>query len=123
MDLNALKTALVHVARVAGIKIMDVHQEPAEAECKGGGSPVAEADAEAKAIVLSSLKFCLVAAGEADVYPLFGRTMAWDTGAGHAVLVAAGGRVTHPDTTDFTFGKTDCRNGAFIAWGKKNDPN
>ena len=44
----------------------------------------------------SSLKFCLVACGEADVYPRFGPTMEWDTAAGHAVLLAAGGRVTTP---------------------------
>jgi 3'(2'), 5'-bisphosphate nucleotidase len=42
----------------------------------------------------SSLKFCLIAAGEADLYPRFGRTMEWDTAAGDAVLRAAGGRVT-----------------------------
>lgn len=65
----------------------------------------------------SSLKFCLVAAGEADVYPRFGPTMEWDTGAGHAVLAAAGGRVTNPDDTPFAFGKPDYRNGPFIAWG------
>ena len=45
----------------------------------------------------SSLKFCLVAAGEADIYPRFGRTMEWDTGAGDAVLRAAGGRVINHD--------------------------
>ena len=42
----------------------------------------------------SSLKFCLVAEGEADIYPRFGRTMEWDTAAGQAVLTAAGGQVT-----------------------------
>ena len=45
----------------------------------------------------SSLKFCLVAAGEADIYPRHGRTMEWDTAAGHAVLLAAGGSVTQLD--------------------------
>ena len=67
----------------------------------------------------SSLKFCLVADGEADVYPRFGPTMEWDTGAGQAVLEAAGGRVTRPDGGAFTYGKaTDgYRNGPFIAWG------
>ena len=54
----------------------------------------------------SSLKFCLVAAGEADIYPRHGRTMEWDTGAGHAVLVAAGGSVTKLDNTPFLYGKT-----------------
>ena len=42
----------------------------------------------------SSLKFCIVAMGDADIYPRFGRTMEWDTAAGQAVLEAAGGRVT-----------------------------
>ena len=41
----------------------------------------------------SSLKFCLIASGEADIYPRFGRTMEWDTAAGQAILCAAGGRV------------------------------
>ena len=49
----------------------------------------------------SSLKFCLVAEGRADVYPRFGPTMEWDTAAGHAVLRAAGGRVTTTDGAPF----------------------
>jgi len=65
----------------------------------------------------SSLKFCLVATGEADVYPRFGPTMEWDTAAGDAVLRAAGGRVENPDGTAFTYGKTDYRNGPFVARG------
>lgn len=65
----------------------------------------------------SSLKFCLLACGEADVYPRFGPTMEWDTAAGHAVLSAAGGRVEHPDGAQFTYGKKEYRNGPFIAFG------
>jgi 3'(2'), 5'-bisphosphate nucleotidase len=53
----------------------------------------------------SSLKFCLVAAAEADLYPRFGRTMEWDTAAGHAVLLAAGGRVMTVDGAELTYGK------------------
>lgn len=53
----------------------------------------------------SSLKFCLVAAGEADIYPRHGPTMEWDTAAGHAVLAAAGGSVTRLDGTPFLYGK------------------
>ena len=49
----------------------------------------------------SSLKFCLIAAGEADLYPRYGPTMEWDTAAGDAVLRAAGGRVTAEDCTPF----------------------
>lgn len=66
----------------------------------------------------SSLKFCLVAAGEADVYPRFGPTMEWDTAAGDAVLRAAGGHVYLPDATLFPYGKSAYRNGAFIACGQ-----
>ena len=65
----------------------------------------------------SSLKFCLVAAGEADIYPRAGRTMEWDTAAGHAVLAAAGGRVTDWEGAPFTYGKPGYENGPFIARG------
>ena len=65
----------------------------------------------------SSLKFCLVAAGEADIYPRAGQTMEWDTAAGHAVLAAAGGNVTSWEGTPFLYGKPDFRNGPFIARG------
>ena len=66
----------------------------------------------------SSLKFCLVAAGEADIYPRAGQTMEWDTAAGHAVLRAAGGTVTNWDGSPFLYGKPDFRNGPFIARGR-----
>lgn len=68
----------------------------------------------------SSLKFCLLASGEADVYPRFGPTMEWDTAAGHAVLLAAGGRVTDLNGDTFSYGKSQCafRNSGFIAWGR-----
>jgi len=66
----------------------------------------------------SSLKFCLVAAGEADLYPRAGRTMEWDTAAGHAVLAAAGGSVTRWDGSAFTYGKPGFENPAFIARGR-----
>jgi 3'(2'), 5'-bisphosphate nucleotidase len=66
----------------------------------------------------SSLKFCLVAAGEADIYPRAGQTMEWDTAAGHAVLRAAGGKVTNWDGTPFLYGKPGFLNGPFIARGK-----
>ncbi|QKV18764.1 3'(2'),5'-bisphosphate nucleotidase CysQ [Oricola thermophila] len=63
----------------------------------------------------SSLKFCLVAAGEADIYPRFGPTMEWDTAAGHAVLSAAGGRVLTCDGSPLSYGKPKFRNPYFIA--------
>jgi 3'(2'), 5'-bisphosphate nucleotidase len=67
----------------------------------------------------SSLKFCLIAQGEADIYPRFGPTMEWDTAAGDAILRAAGGVVTNPDGTPFAYGKKQSGfvNGAFVAWG------
>jgi 3'(2'), 5'-bisphosphate nucleotidase len=65
----------------------------------------------------SSLKFCLVAEGEADVYPRFGPTMEWDTAAGQAVLEAAGGIVLTPEGVPFAYGKDGWRNGPFIGWG------
>ena len=68
----------------------------------------------------SSLKFCLVAEGSADVYPRFGPTKEWDTGAGHAVLNAAGGCVLTPEGEPFLYAKEDTEylNGAFVAWGR-----
>ena len=63
----------------------------------------------------SSLKFCLIAAAEADVYPRFGPTMEWDTAAGEAVLRAAGGQVRDQNNTDFRYGKPGWRNEAFVA--------
>ncbi|MCP5328016.1 MAG: 3'(2'),5'-bisphosphate nucleotidase CysQ [Sinobacteraceae bacterium] len=63
----------------------------------------------------SSLKFCLLAAAEADVYPRFGPTMEWDTAAGQAVLVAAGGRVLDPNGGPLAYGKPGFRNTDFIA--------
>ncbi len=65
----------------------------------------------------SSLKFCLVAAGAADIYPRFGRTMEWDTAAGHAVLAGAGGQVTDAHGAPLTYGKPGFENPPFIAWG------
>lgn len=65
----------------------------------------------------SSLKFCAVAEGRADVYPRFGRTMEWDTAAGQAVLEAAGGRVTTVDGRPLLYGKPGFANPGFIAWG------
>ena len=65
----------------------------------------------------SSLKFCVVATGEADIYPRFGPTMEWDTAAGHAVLNAAGGCVTTVDGAPLRYGKKDFLNPNFIAWG------
>ncbi|AHM03438.1 3'(2'),5'-bisphosphate nucleotidase [Roseibacterium elongatum DSM 19469] len=65
----------------------------------------------------SSLKFCLVATGEADLYPRLGRTMEWDTAAGDAVLRGAGGAmVRFDDHAPFTYGKDGFANVFFIAY-------
>jgi len=66
----------------------------------------------------SALKFGLVASGEADLYPRFGRTMEWDTAAGHAVLLAAGGSMETLDGKPFLYGKPDFANPGFIAHGR-----
>lgn len=64
----------------------------------------------------SSLKFCLVATGEADLYPRVGRTMEWDTAAGHAVLAGAGGQVVRfDDHSPLVYGKAGYANPFFIA--------
>jgi 3'(2'), 5'-bisphosphate nucleotidase len=65
----------------------------------------------------SSLKFCLVAAGEADLYPRLGRTMEWDIAAGHAVVAAAGGRVECLDGAPLHYGKPGFENPHFVARG------
>jgi 3'(2'), 5'-bisphosphate nucleotidase len=63
----------------------------------------------------SSLKFCVVAEGLADIYPRLSPTSEWDTAAGHAVLLAAGGRVDGLDGTSLRYGKTAFLNRAFVA--------
>lgn len=65
----------------------------------------------------SSLKFCLVAAGDADLYPRLGRTMEWDTAAGHAVVSAAGGRVSAVGGGELGYGKPGFENPHFVAAG------
>lgn len=83
----------------------------------------ATADYLAKAIGLecgyvsvgSSLKFCTVAEGLADIYPRLSPTCEWDTAAGHAVLLAAGGRVDGPDGAPLAYGKTAFLNAGFCA--------
>nr|WP_246160125.1 3'(2'),5'-bisphosphate nucleotidase CysQ [Aureimonas fodinaquatilis] len=72
----------------------------------------------------SSLKFCRIAEGVADIYPCFGTTMEWDTAAGEAVLEAAGGTVRTPDGLTLTYGKHErlgrggFANPEFIATGR-----
>jgi 3'(2'), 5'-bisphosphate nucleotidase len=69
----------------------------------------------------SSLKFCLIASGQGDLYARFGETSEWDTAAGQAILEAAGGSVTTLDGAPLSYGKasTTYRNPHFVAWGLK----
>ncbi len=66
----------------------------------------------------SAIKFGLLAAGEADIYPRFGPTMEWDTAAGHAILEAAGGRMETKDGEPLIYGKPGFLNNGFIARGR-----
>lgn len=89
------------------------HGDPAEMEKFLDGRKVADIKSAG-----SSLKFCLVAEGEADVYPRLGRTMEWDVAAGHAVLAAAGGMVTTAEGGPFGYAKNAVfENPHFVAWG------
>jgi 3'(2'), 5'-bisphosphate nucleotidase len=67
----------------------------------------------------SSVKFCRIAEGRADLYPRLGPTSEWDIAAGHAVLAAAGGLVTDPDGRPLAYGRAQqgFRVAGFIAWG------
>ena len=69
----------------------------------------------------SSLKFCLIARGDADVYPRMAPTMEWDTAAGHAILTAAGGCVLSLNGQPLRYGKVDggFKNDGFVAWGRR----
>jgi len=78
---------------------------------------------EAEALSMgSSLKFCLIAEGRADLYVRDGPTMEWDTAAGHAILRAAGGEVYTLDGIPLTYGKPELRNSYFVAVGDMSLP-
>jgi 3'(2'), 5'-bisphosphate nucleotidase len=71
--------------------------------------------------IASSIKFALIARGEADLYPRAGPTSEWDTAAGHAILTAAGGTVTRLDGTPLLYGNAARKfeNPNFVAWGRE----
>ncbi|CAA7617853.1 3'(2'),5'-bisphosphate nucleotidase CysQ [Magnetospirillum sp. SS-4] len=89
------------------------HREPAALEAWMARFPGASLD-----FAGSSLKFCKVAEGSADLYPRFGPTSEWDTAAASAVLLAAGGSVTTFDGLPLAYAKPNFRNPDFIARGK-----
>jgi 3'(2'), 5'-bisphosphate nucleotidase len=105
-------------ARRAGASLSAVASRShadAETEAFLAALPIAD-----RVSIGSSLKFCLVAEGKADLYPRFGPTMEWDTAAGDAVASAAGASVTNPDGTPFLYGKREAefRNGSFVVRGR-----
>lgn len=69
----------------------------------------------------SSLKFCTIAEGQADLYPRMGRTMEWDTAAGHGVLRFAGGSVKRLDGSELNYGKEGFENPHFVATGTSSE--
>ncbi len=104
----------VRPSPAGGVTIVASHRhgDPEAIDRLLRGHPVAD-----RKTAGSSLKFCLVAEGEADIYPRFGRTMEWDTAAGQAVLTAAGGHVTDEHGVALGYGKPGFENPAFVAWG------
>jgi 3'(2'), 5'-bisphosphate nucleotidase len=113
-DAAGRRAIAVRPVPAAGLTVVGSrsHGDAAALDAFLGGRKVAALSAAG-----SSLKFCLLAAGEADLYPRLGRTMEWDIAAGHAVLAAAGGRVTRLDGTPMTYGKPGFENPHFVASG------
>ena len=68
----------------------------------------------------SSFKFCILAAGEADIYAAKARAFEWDIAAGHAILEHAGGTITTHENRKFLYGKKNYKNLAIIAKRDKN---
>ena len=81
---------------------------------------LAKVNAQSCERIGSSLKFCLLAEGLADVYPRYAPTMEWDTAAGDAVLRAAGGMVFSFSRQPLVYGKPEFRNGPFLACAKSS---
>ncbi|MEI9905133.1 MAG: 3'(2'),5'-bisphosphate nucleotidase CysQ [Asticcacaulis sp.] len=122
-----IKDSFPGLARPIHVRAIPAHGLTAVGSRSHGGP---ETEAYLKAFTVagfepagSSLKFCLIARGDADIYPRMGRTMEWDTAAGDAVLRAAGGRVETLDGHPLAYGKrdqpgdTDFANPHFVAFG------
>jgi 3'(2'), 5'-bisphosphate nucleotidase len=92
--------------------ILSHHHASEEANELVGGVMIFERVASA-----SSIKFCKVAEGTADIYPRKGPTMEWDTAAGQAIVEAAGGRMVNAAGRPFMYGKPDFLNGPFTVYG------
>ena len=91
----------------------------------GRESKILKVDCEHNTLKIgSSIKFCRLAEGKADIYPRFGRTMEWDTAAGHAILKYAGGSLIDVNTKkELVYGKKGYENGSFIALRESKDSN
>ncbi len=89
----------------------------------GRESKILKVDCEHEILKIgSSIKFCRLAEGKADIYPRFGRTMEWDTAAGHAILKYTGGSLIDLNTKkELIYGKKDYENGSFIAIRESKD--
>ncbi|MCX8998023.1 3'(2'),5'-bisphosphate nucleotidase CysQ [Rhizobiaceae bacterium BDR2-2] len=115
-------TAGFTVASRTAIGVRPCPTEPVALVSRSHNSPETLAFLDGKGIaarrvVGSSLKFCLLAEGAADVYPRFSRTMEWDTAAGDAILRIAGGTVTDIEGAPLCYGKPGFANPFFIATG------
>ena len=113
-DANGRRPIAVRAVPGAGLTVVASrsHGDAAALDAFLAGRQVAELRGAG-----SSLKICLIAAGEADLYPRLGRTMEWDIAAGHAVLSAAGGQLTELDGAPLRYGKPDFANPHFVATG------
>jgi 3'(2'), 5'-bisphosphate nucleotidase len=128
-----LVTADFQIASREPIRACAMRQPPVAVASRSHRTPetdayLAEAKAEEVRSIGSSLKFCLLAEGDADLYPRFGRTMQWDTAAGDAVLRAAGGRTVTTQGEALRYGcadratAEDFANPDFIAYGATEKP-
>ncbi|WRL45529.1 3'(2'),5'-bisphosphate nucleotidase CysQ [Aromatoleum evansii] len=117
-DANGRRTIRCRVPPAAGLTVVASrsHGDAAALDAFLAGRKVAKL-----ASAGSSLKLCLIATGEADLYPRLGRTMEWDIAAGHAVLAAAGGCVTDLDGRPLAYAKPGFENPHFAAWGFEED--
>jgi len=116
-----------HVGQKRPIGVRPCGGRPRAVASKSHSTPATEAfltacGSEDRVSIGSSLKFVLVAEGAADLYPRPAPTMEWDTAAGHAVLLAAGGRVFDLDGHPLTYGKPNFFNPGFVATGPYHPP-
>jgi 3'(2'), 5'-bisphosphate nucleotidase len=114
--------------RQAGDHATAIHTRPLPAESPVTTVSRSHLDARTKAYVDalpgakllecgSSIKFCRVAEGAADIYPRLAPTHDWDIAAGHAILAAAGGSMTAPDGSPIVYGSKELKVPAFLAFG------